>query len=221
MTVPKHIKIVFRGIFNTTEEEWSFSTKWDMVHTGDPDGDIGNIDAGGVHDALTGMLATANFSSVVWCTGWRAYEIGTNGLMEGNPRIEEFDPADYVKGTSSAVAVPQIALCVTTVAENRGPARLGRFYLPGPTPVLGAGCILTETAQGTHLTNVTQFLKDVADSIDVPASPVSTSMINVSAVGGGALQTVQSVRVGAALDTVRRRRNKLDERYVESGTIDW
>jgi hypothetical protein len=222
VTYPRHMKIVFRGIFLNTPEEWSFSTKWDIEHTGDPDGDIGNIDATGIRNALTGMLSTASFHSSTQCTGWRAYEIGSDGRMQGNPRIEEFATADYVKGQASTGALPpQVSLCVTTEAENRGPARYGRFYLPGLNVTLGSDLRLSVAQQTDYLNKVVTFTKAVADSIDVPLSPVSTSMVNVSGVGTGTLQTVRNLKVGRVLDTVRRRRGAMDEGYLASGTIDW
>lgn len=216
------MKIVFRGRFMGSPETWSFSTKWDIVHTGDPDGDIDNIDNGGVENALTDMFATASWQSTMRVDEWRAYDIGTDGKMQGNPRIQAVNGTTGIVGTGTAVKFPtDVSLCVTTEAENRGPARFGRFFLPGPAMGLDASYRLSQANGQTIVGTVTQFLKDVADSIDVPASPVSTSMVNISAVGTGTLQQVKKVRVGLVYDNISRRRRQLIEAYEESGTIDW
>ena len=163
MPVPTHMKFVFRGIFNGTPEEWSFSLKCSRDNVASTDAGYGDIVQQGVTDALVALIATSNFQSSVWCTGWRAYVIGTDGLTEGNPLIVEFPVSSEIKGLSSTRFPTDISLCVTTEAENRGPARFGRFYFPGPATALQPDHRLSISSANTWLTAVTNFTKSISD----------------------------------------------------------
>lgn len=222
MATPKHVKVVFRGIFNGTPEEWSFSTKWKSVLPGNPDLGVDDIDATGIRAALDAYMNTAFFQSSVWCTEWRAYSIGVDGNAEGPIRLEQFDAGDEVKGTSGTRAPTDISLCITTEADERGHAKLGRFYIPGPLLVLDNDHRLTVGNATTFSDNTVQFLKDLSSAMDVPAGPfLSTPMLNVSAVGAGKAQEVQRIRVGRVYDRIERRRRQMVEEYIVSGEIDW
>lgn len=221
MATPKHLKIVFRGIFNGTPEAWSFSTKFSKTVDTQPDATVDDINAGQVHDALDAYIGGSFFQSSVWCTEWRAYAIGTNGLTEGNPRLEVFDPADYVKGTSGSRLPTDISLCITTVAENRGPAKYGRFYIPGPLAILDTDHRISVANAETILANSVTFVKAISDSIDLPLSTGSSYMMNVSDVGGGHQQAVQKLQVGRVYDRIERRRRQMLEEYVVGTDIDW
>lgn len=222
MAVPEHIKIVFRGVFDGTPEIWSFGTKWTSKNAGDPDAHASDVGDAGVLAALNALFGNSNFQASAVCTGWRAYDIGSDGNMVGNPKIVEYVGAGRPKGTAAAHKYPpQIALCVTTEAEDRGPGRLGRFFLPGPSISLDTDGRLSTGGAGTYLTLVTQFLKDVSDSIDAPFTLVGSSMINVSAVGTGTSQVVKRLRMGRVYDTLRTRRAAMDEGYIPGGDIDW
>lgn len=219
MTFIPHVKIVFRGTYNTTQEEWTFSTKWQKDYGGFAL-DINNIDATAVQTALATLFTTnQRFSQYVRVTGWRAYDIGPSGRMVGNPRIVEFAPAAYIAGTSTYLVPPQIALCVTTGGANRGPARYGRFYLPAPGKSVTGDCRISATDQSDYLTGAKAFLEAVQNAIDIPDTFTPAKMINASAVGAGAEQEVTHIRIGRVLDTQRRRRAQLDEAYAET-TVD-
>lgn len=222
MPVPEHIKIVFRGVFDGTPEIWSFGTKWSSKNAGDPDAHADNVGEAGIITALNGLLNNSNFQASAICDGFRAYDIGTDGNMVGNPKIVEWVGAARIKGTAAAHKFPpQIALCVTTEAEDRGPGRLGRFFLPGPAISLDTDGRLSTGGVATYSGLITQFLKDVSDSIDAPFTLVGSSMLNVSAVGAGTSQVVKRIRLGRVYDTLRTRRSAMDEAYVPGGDIDW
>jgi len=134
--------------------------------------------------------------------------------MTGNPRIVEFATADFIAGTSTYLVPPQVALCVTTGADDRGPARYGRFYLPAPGKSITGDCRLSATHQTDYSSAVKTFLESVHDAIDIPSSLQESQMVNASAVGSGFEQLVTHIRVGRVLDTIRRRRAQLDEQYL-------
>lgn len=222
MPVPTHFKINFRGIFTSTPEEWSFGLHFDRDVADQPDAELSDINAGGVTSAITDLLATAGgmFSDACLCTEWRAYVIGTNGRMEGNPMIEVLTPPG-VGGTATKKYPPQIALAVTLVADNRGPARFGRFFLPGVNLPMDNDHRLTVSNATNVAEAVTTFLKDISDAIDLPLTVSSSTALNISSLQGGVKQAVDHVEVGRVYDTLRsRRRQLLEERHVH-GQIDW
>lgn len=222
MTVPTHFKINFRGVFTSTPEEWSFGIHMSRDIEAQPDATVGDISESGVTSAITTLLATAGgmFSDACVCTEWRAYEIGTNGRMEGNPKLVELTPPG-VGGTATKKYPPQVALAVTTVADNRGPARFGRFYLPGVNLPMDNDHRLTVSNATAVAEAATEFLKDVADSIDLPLTTMSAVGLNISSLNGGVKQEIDHVEVGRVYDTLRsRRRQLLEDRHVH-GQIDW
>jgi len=218
---PKHIKIVFRGVFTGTPETWSFGQHFRSTV------DLGqDAHASDVHvENLPGIWQTYFGSATMQCpssaklTDVRAYEIGANGRMVGNPNIIDCS-ADNIHGASSVVYPPQIALVMTHVANDRGPARFGRCFLPTSAAV-GADFRLSTSICDQIMGGYVQFAKDVSDEVDLQGGE-SSDMINVSnASVDGISQVIDHVEVGRALDTLRsRRRSLLEERRV--GThIDW
>lgn len=221
MAVPTHMKIVFRGVFTGTPETWSFGQHYSRDVIANPDAEASDVN---VENCATIFdtyfhVSTAQFPSSAKLTDVRAYAIGTDGLMEGDPNIFDCSALDF-RGASSVIYPPQIALTMTHVAVHRGPARFGRCFLPTSAPVGSDFRISTSVADGI-MGQYVNFLKDVSDEIDL-AGANSSEMLNISAVGtGGARQVVDHIEVGRALDTLRsRRRALLEERRV--GThIDW
>lgn len=221
MPVPNHIKVVIRGVFKTTPEEWSWSMKFGSNVTFGPDVTAEDVDLAAVESALHTFMDGSLFSRPVMATEIRAYRIGTNGRMEGNPNLRVIPTTGAPTGTGSNYYPPNVSCCVTTEAENRGPGRYGRFYLPGPGSALTEDLRLTAAGATNILNGAVAFCKSVSDAIDVPASLSSKDMVNISAVGGGSSQVVKRLRVGRTLDTIERRRRSMLEEPVSSGTIDW
>jgi hypothetical protein len=158
MPVHKHLRIVFRGVFLSTPEIWSFSTKWRSVQDSGPDANTGDIDQGGVTDAISAYINHTDFQSNVRVEEWRAYSIGTDGKMEGDPLIVTLDTPGPT-GTGSARAYPtDVALCVTTVADHRGHGRYGRFYVPGPHAELGSDRLIAASWLDPFVTHTVDFL---------------------------------------------------------------
>jgi hypothetical protein len=143
--------------------------------------------------------------------------------MEADPLLVDVTGGTPVAGTFANKYPPQIACCVTLVANNRGPAKYGRLFLPGPATALSADLRIGETEATAVAEGVTLFLKAVADSIDLTLPTASSECLNVSVRGGpdGTKQTVDHVEVGRVLDTIRTRRNKMDEERHVHGHIDW
>lgn len=221
MPVPTHMKFVFRGKFLNTPEEWSFGLKVSRDNPGGADASYGEIVEPTVDAACHALLDNANFASSVVMTDWRAYVIGTNGLTEGNPMLREFAAGTEPKGTGTVRYPTDISVCVTTEATNRGPARLGRFYLPSPALSPDTDHRLSIASANIYLNLAVAFTKSVSDAVDLELTQ-SAELLNISALGAaGARQTVRNLRVGRVLDRLERRRRSMLEDYEVSGTIDW
>lgn len=221
MAVIPHLKLVFRGTVLNTPEEWSISLKFKSDAPFDIDPGTGNIHADQILDAGQAYFAAARFSQWMQWEEWRAYNIGTNGLMDGNPRVEPLASADFVKGTGALKYPPQVSVCVTTVGTERGPARFGRWFLPCPALSITSDHRLSQADATEYAEASSTFAKDVSGAIDIPTSQANAPLINVSNIGTGTNQEVDHIEVGRVLDTQRRRRNQLLEERVSTGHIDW
>lgn len=222
MTVKPHIKVVFRGVFASSPEEWSFGLHFD---SDDPLG-IDDAGAGDVHldqclTAAQAFIGTALFQSRVKLTDIRAYKIKPDGLTEGNPNILLIPAGSQPTGASGVSLPLQIAWAVTTVGADRGPARFGRFYLPGPARTVEADGRVNQPQTQEALAQVVTFTKAVSDAVDLSGFTTSANLVNVSGIGTGTTQVVDHLELGRVLDTMRSRRNKLDEAREKSGHIDW
>jgi hypothetical protein len=221
VTVPTHFRFTARGVFDDTPEAWSFGFHFERTVVAGGDAGLSDINDGAVTTAFDDLFSNslAQLPNNATMTDWRAYVIGTNGRMEGNPKVVDVT-AENISGTGGMAYPPQIALVVTLVADNRGPARFGRFYLPTR---IGIGS--DSRASVTDVTNlagaVTDFLKDISGAIDLPGTTESADGVNVSSSSGGVLQSVDHVEVGRCLDTLRNRRKSMDEDRVIGGQIDW
>lgn len=222
MPVPSHFKFTFRGVFTNTPEIWSFGVKMARNVTAGSDADLTSINQAAVTAAIDQLFSTsgAGVSSTVVGTDWRAYVIGTNGLMEGNPLLVDLTGAG-VSGMGALRYPTQVALAITTVAANRGPARFGRFYIPGPTENIGTDHRLTAVQADAYAAAGAEFLKDLSSAIDLPGTIASAAAVHVSPSNGGVLQDIDHVECGRVLDTIRSRRNGLIEDRQARPHIDW
>jgi hypothetical protein len=215
VAVPRHWRLVFRGIIKDTPETWSHSHSLDPP---DWDSDLTNYDLNSALNAYAG-LAQNCLSERIALTDARLYRIDESGRMVGNPHMRLLQPTQYQNGGLTAGKYPpQVALVVTTVAPNRGPARFGRFYLPMPGFTLEADSRLSAANRDLLLTEVRDYLIGVRDGLTIPMAPdlADAPVANVSARGNdgaGTLQRVSEIRIGRVLDTQRRRRRALAEDY--------
>jgi len=221
MPVPTHFRFVFRGRFQDTPEEWSFGVKFSRNVPLGGDADLSAINETTVTNAVLALFASSRFQGHIAGVDWRAYVIGTNGKMEGSERLLVDLSASGLGGTSGTKYPPQVALVATLVASERGPARLGRIFLPAPAAVLGDDYRISEAICSDYANDVSTFLKAVSNGIDLPATIESSAGLNISAVGGGVRQVIDHVEVGRVYDTMRSRRQALLEDRVADSTIDW
>jgi hypothetical protein len=221
MTVHTHFKIVFRGVFTASPEQWSFSTKWERTVSQGPDAGLDAISQSAVTTAIKNYIGSFQFQNNVQVTEWRAYAIGTDNTMEGDPLLVDLT-GNTSTGQGTARSYPMDdALCVTTVGDNRGHARYGRFYVPGPHAQLDADRRINVSWLAAFMTDTVAFLKAVSGAIDLPGTLASSDMLNISDDVSGTFQSVDHIMIGRVMDQISRRRNKLVEDHQVGGQIDW
>lgn len=216
-----HIRMVVRGEFIGTPEEWSYSLKFRKVNPSNPDTETGDFQKAGVEAAIAAFHGASRFHDRVRVTGWRLYDILPTGLTDGNPRVEEYAAGTGPTGTGGNRTPLQVSLCMTHVAANRGAARFGRAFLPGPNLVLQPDMRITDVAALAFATDYVTYVKAISNAIDIPGSLVSVPMVNTSNVGAGREQEIDHISCGRVPDTIRRRRRQLLEEPAVSGHIDW
>lgn len=226
MPVPTHFKFTVRGHFGTTDEGWSFGWHMNRDVSGGTDAELDDIDESAVTTAVTSYIGSVYVGDKVVIDDWRAYVIGTDGTMEGSAPLQHIFTGTLPKGgNASATYPPQVALKITTVALERGPAQFGGWYLPIPSQGIGTDCRLSAATALTYATQASTFLKNVSNAIDMPGVTTSSAAVNVSKGPPGSTtgtrQEVDHVEVGRVLDTIRSRRNKLLEERQADAHIDW
>lgn len=121
--------------------------------------------------------------------------------------------ADLIGDATTGVALPlQCAVAVTLVAGTRpnGTPLRGRFYLPAPQGTVAAYSSagqLTTTAQTACLDFVEALLNELTSTVAFRAPQVWSRSLATT-------QTIEEIRVGRIVDTIRSRRNALDESYA-------
>jgi len=137
--------------------------------------------------------------------------LGTDGhvLVGADPVIEEPEPG----GTSGFASSPdfpnQIALAVSLrTATNIGTATKGRFYLPLPAIALLSTGRIDPAGPPLVAASTKTLFDDMHTELDGAAV-----LSLMSDVGAGRTLGVTRVEVGDVYDTIRKRRNALQETY--------
>jgi len=140
--------------------------------------------------------------------------VGVDGLYLSAPVEAEPSPGG-VSGAGSSVRHPnQVAIAVSTGATTTiGRATHGRFYLPLPDMIVGVEGRINSTARGHLLGTSVIFLDSLNTQLDLDISQ-NVQLRIMSNVGAGASNPITLVRVGDVLDTIRARRNALEESYA-------
>jgi len=224
VTVPTHFRMAVRGIFYNTPEQWQYGCHFERQLTGGSDTPLSAISVSAVRTALTTLHNSALFHQFCRVTEWRMYQIGTNGLMEGNGPLLDILPSTINgTGTSGFNYPPGISVVVSLLAANRGPAKYGRCYLPGPGKPLATDGRLAAADAASYGAAFSQFLDDVGHAIDAPGTTQQTFAVNVSdrPAGTGTKQKITHVETGRVLDNLDSRRNKMLEDRQVTADISW
>lgn len=135
--------------------------------------------------------------------------IGEDGrYVNDDTVLHDYTPG--IPGGSSSNIAPQLALVISTAtAAARGRAHAGRWYLPVPGGQPDASGVLSGAFQSSALAEAKTFVQNLEDAL-----PGWTAGV-VSNIGTGAERPITHLRVGKVIDTVRSRRDKFPEAYVE------
>jgi hypothetical protein len=199
-----HVKITMSGHFGPVASPWEIWTAGFAMDA---------LDAGDqaeVASSVSGAFASpaSHVATYVWLDDVAIAYNGANHRQIGET-VHIPQAGVHGGGQDGATPMPsQVALRVSLDSGLRGRSQKGGFYLPTPsagivnTTGLMSDSVAAEVAATwaqlfTHLNDVTSGL------VVVPSSVVG----NVH---------VTRVRVGRALDTIRRRRNGLAEAYQQA-----
>ena len=181
-----------------------------MQGVGMPTGDAALDDL--VKDLSTWMVDSKSASSAA--LGWVKFK-------EIDPPTRRYKSATEtherilttpVRGGVEGAGMPQQTLCVSLLTgAKRGLASRGRFYPPATVLSLGPD----GTVSKTGVNNVAQAARTLINSLNNwPGTDTPLGGQVVVLGGNGTTRTVNAVSVGNVMDTQRRRRNKLRERYT-------
>lgn len=135
----------------------------------------------------------------------KASHIGVDGKLVNNQVYEYFYEPPIKGGASQFRPAPQLALVATLRSDVRkGPAALGRMYLPSPFATVQADGQVTESQRITMQNRFSQFL----DTVNL-ALPTDMNLGLTSPVGDGVQSSITRFRIDSRIDTQRRRANHI------------
>lgn len=131
--------------------------------------------------------------------------IGVDGKVVGNEVYEEFYEPRIRGGQSSFKPAPQLALVATLrSAIRKGPAALGRMYLPSPFSQVEFNGEVTNSQRLTMQGRFSSFLDGVNLGL-----PTDMGVGLASPAGEGVQSRVTRFRIDSRIDTQRRRANHI------------
>lgn len=158
--------------------------------------------------------AATKILSACQLTHIKAAAIGRDGkYLPGQVAMVESVFAPVSGGWGGSNVPNQCTLAVTTTtALTRGPAKMGRFYLPLPGQAIGVDGLISAADASNVAGAARTFIEAISDipGVDIITSPGASVM---SKVGNGASNRITGVKVGRVIDTQRRRRRSLVEGY--------
>lgn len=112
-------------------------------------------------------------------------------------------------GVVAATPVNQVALAVSLVTGfSRGPAHRGRFFLPLPAISIQADGTINDAAREMVRSSAQTFI----DALNGVSTGLDVAVFSRK-LGQASHRVVTGIEIGSVLDTQRRRRNKLKEKY--------
>lgn len=139
--------------------------------------------------------------------------IGTDGKYLQEAKEQPF----FANGSVNAPYLPQASMVNGLLSTKwKDPGKNNRFYMPFSHPATTDNNYKLEPANQTLYANaLAGFIDALNTSLATSAYQPAEKIIVASSSGTGHAEPVHSVRVGAIIDTQRRRRNALEEDYVE------
>lgn len=174
-------------------------------------------------DVVTWMTA----ASSGWATAAKLRYVKFNRITAlgryqdtGVTHVRYFDTAPYPTGSASSALPNQVALAVSwKTAAERGRASKGRIFMPTPALQVDGdtGYIVSASSQLDFVAQrAREFILAINNQPGLDTPGVVASVVSrVDATS----RPITGVRVGNVLDTIRTRRNALEETYTSSAAI--
>jgi hypothetical protein len=202
----------FRDAAGVVVETWSNTTCWGSADGTAilPDGDIDPM-LSAIYPILTSWFASSGnfFSNHNFLVGAKLARINTTGHDDGSTHAIYGSQAGGL--VDANVVAPQNCVVASLETGQRGPRKRGRVYL--------AHQVIPTAADGwempaTTATHIAEQFRDTMHAIRLSAIGVTTylgELVVASSMGSNTVVT--GIRVGQAIDTQRRRRRALAEKY--------
>jgi len=216
-----HYYLTYGGSQYGTREIWQTGLRFapSLENYNDP-AELQNQleDAISVDDCLTAAGdMIANPAGVMWSNAikvsWAKVAVITEaGKYYADPKVAQSSGRPGSAGSFGHPA--QLAVAVSHWSgENLGHANHGRAYLPAPHTMIQSVSVLdglatVEQADGLKDLYAT-FVNRVAGEISTII--IATDPVIMSTIGTGQHKEITSIGVGRVIDTIRKRRNGLDE----------
>ena len=218
MAYPAHALVALCGDYTASAlagEVWQFGVR--VVALSEPPGFLADPQAyadGIATDLGTWFEAVPGIPSYAQLLTVKVNNIDPDGTYH-DPVTHQHEYSTPPVGSSSTSFPPQLTIVWSWGTDiSRGPASRGRVYTPNAGIAYSTGGIISTVAQNNQLDAAKGLLTVLGNQEDTGGVLVSPSVVSSM----GARRGILSVRVGAVVDTQRRRRNRLPENYVVS---DW
>lgn len=150
-------------------------------------------------------------------TGIKLNRIDVDGKYMDSETYEHTYPTP-IAGSGPAGAVPQLSIVTSLYsAHPRTTGGKGRMYWPPSqltATALGADGRISAAGAAQYAQGSAQFIRTINAAYSAQSVPALACI--ASKVGAGVFQGIEEVGVGRVVDTMRSRRNKLDEDKVFS-----
>jgi hypothetical protein len=178
------------------------------------------ITAGGMGIANTVRLTSVQVAAI---NASGHFATGADGAYQR--LIKDYSGQQLVGNAAHSTEPPQAALVVSLNTSRVGRVGKGRFYLPMPCFPTAAADLLISAAAATSVRDVVKERLTALNAAMANGTPPQGPRVCVAS--GGSLKNgtppgnypVTSVRIGRAIDTVRSRRNALQESYTASAAL--
>lgn len=144
-------------------------------------------------------------------TSIKLNRIDAAGHYVDSPTMEHTYPSPIAGGFIGSLP-PQLSMAATlATAVPRGRGSKGRMYLP-PNTTVSSVVVADGRVSAANALAVATGVKALIDALNATYTLVGRVGVASNA-GAGRFEHVTEVRVGRVIDTIRSRRNKLEEDY--------
>lgn len=229
MAYRPHIVLQWGGSLGTSPEIWSNTLR--IVGNSTDVNDLQDLAEAWMPDlstALVTLMASGGYQGKAKMLWIKANAVDANGHQSNRPTNVWYAPDDFaVTAGTFPAGPPQLAITISFVTgAARGLAARGRVYVPTGFSS-SAGTYNSDTFQlsvatceGFRDAWVT-FLEALDNNPGPDFANLRVAVVSKQGSDPGNWHAINGVRVGRVIDTQRRRRNALDEDYVDVAPVDY